>query len=126
MAEQLFRALVALPTSVTSFIAFVTLLILVDSPERRAELLPYLGLLSAIVVAGIAGGVVLLIGDLTGNRWLGWVALLCGSLQLGLAVHPTVFLATAHLFGPPAIVLIACAIWSLRKAPQSIRVHSLW
>ena len=69
-------------------------------------------ILAPIGLIGVAAGSAIIWSDRNRGRW-GYVGLGLSLLYLGASLAPPVFLATAHLYGPVALVLVGLATWNV-------------
>ena len=71
-------------------------------------------ILAPIGLIGVGAGTAMIWSDRHKGRWslLGFGLSL---LYLGASVAPQVYLVTAHLYGPVALVLVMLALWNIFK-----------
>ena len=97
-------------------IALIVLLIAIPLASLTSTRAPYWSYWSAILapigLIGVAAGSAIIWSDRNRGRW-GYVGLGLSLLYLGASLAPPVFLATAHLYGPVALVLVGLATWNV-------------
>ncbi len=71
-------------------------------------------ILAPIGMIGVVAGAVIVWSDRHSGRWC-FLGLGLSLLYLGASVAPTVYAATAHLYGPVALILVTLAIWNVFK-----------
>ena len=102
-------SLVAVCCSVALSVLFIaTPLASVTSPQAHY----WSAILAPIGLIGVVAGTAIFWSDRHTGRW-NLLGLGLSLLYLGAAVAPPVYLATAHLYGPVALVLVALAIWNV-------------
>ena len=84
-------------------------------PSLTSTRAPYWSaILAPIGLIGVAAGSAIIWSDRSRGRW-GFLGLGLSLLYLGASVAPPVFLATAHLYGPVALVLVGLAVWNVLR-----------
>ena len=107
-------SLVAACCSVALSALFIAIPFTPSSPPHA----PYWSaVLAPIGLIGVAAGSAIIWSDRNRGRW-GFLGLGLSLLYLGASVAPAVFLATAHLYGPVALVLVGLAVWNILKWRQ--------
>ena len=92
-------------------IALIVLFIAIPLASLTSTRAPYWSaILAPIGLIGVAAGSAIIWSDRNRGRW-GYVGL--SLLYLGASLAPPVFLATAHLYGPVALVLVGLATWNV-------------
>ena len=96
-------------------IALIVLFIAIPLASLTSTRAPYWSaILAPIGLIGVAAGSAIIWSDRNRGRW-GYVGLGLSLLYLGASLAPPVFLATAHLYGPVALVLVGLAIWNILR-----------
>ena len=96
-------------------IALIMLFIAIPLASLTSTRAPYWSaILAPIGLIGVAAGSAIIWSDRNRGRW-GYVGLGLSLLYLGASVAPPVFLATAHLYGPVALVLVGLATWNILR-----------
>ncbi len=99
-------------------IVLSALFIAVSLPSLTSTRAPYWSaVLAPIGLIGVAAGSAIIWSDRNRGRW-GFLGLGLSLLYLGASLAPPVFLTTAHLYGPVALVLVGLAIWNILKWRQ--------
>ena len=99
-------------------IALIVLFIAIPLASLTSTRAPYWSaILAPIGLIGVAAGSAIIWSDRNRGRW-GYVGLGLSLLYLGASLAPPVFLATAHLFGPVALVLVGLATWNVLRWRQ--------
>ena len=94
-------------------IALIVLFIAIPLASLTSTRAPYWSaILAPIGLIGVAAGSAIIWSDRNRGRW-GYVGLGLSLLYLGASLAPPVFLATAHLYGPVALVLVGLAKWNV-------------
>ena len=104
-------SLVAVCCSIALIVLFITIPLASLTSTRApywSAILPLIGLI------GVAAGSAIIWTDRNRGRW-GFLGLGLSLLYLGASVAPPVFLATAHLYGPVALVLVGLAVWNVLR-----------
>ena len=96
-------------------IALIVLFIAIPLASLTSTRAPYWSaILAPIGLIGVAAGSAIIWSDRSRGRW-GFLGLGLSLLYLGASVAPPVFLATAHLYGPVALVLVGLAVWNVLR-----------
>ena len=96
-------------------IALIVLFIAIPLASLTSTRAPYWSaILAPIGLIGVAAGSAIIWSDRNRGRW-GYVGLGLSLLYLGASLAPPVFLATAHLHGPVALVLVGLAVWNVLR-----------
>ena len=96
-------------------IALIVLFIAIPLASLTSTRAPYWSaILAPIGLIGVAAGSAIIWSDRSRGRW-GFLGLGLSLLYLGASVAPPVFLATAHLYGPVALVLVGLAVWNILR-----------
>ena len=96
-------------------IALIVLFIAIPLASLTSTRAPYWSaILAPIGLIGVAAGSAIIGSDRNRGRW-GYVGLGLSLLYLGASLAPPVFLATAHLYGPVALVLVGLATWNVLR-----------
>ena len=96
-------------------IALIALFITIPLASLTSTRAPYWSaILAPIGLIGVAAGSAIIWSDRSRGRW-GFLGLGLSLLYLGASVAPPVFLATAHLYGPVALVLVGLAVWNVLR-----------
>ena len=96
-------------------IALIVLFIAIPLASLTSTRAPYWSaILAPIGLIGVAAGSAIIWSDRSRGRW-GFLGLGLSLLHLGASVAPPVFLATAHLYGPVALVLVGLAVWNVLR-----------
>ena len=104
-------SLVAVCCSIALIVLFIAIP-LASLPPTHA---PYWSaILAPIGLIGVAAGSAIMWSDRNRGRW-GFLGMGLSLLYLGASVAPPVFLATAHLYGPVALVLVGLAVWNVLR-----------
>ena len=94
-------------------VALSALFIAIPLASLTSTRAPYWSaVLSPIGLIGVAAGSAIIWSDRNRGRW-GFLGMGLSLLYLGASVAPPVFLATAHLYGPVALVLVGLATWNI-------------
>ena len=98
--------------------ALSALFIAVSLPSlTSARAFYWSSVLAPIGLIGVAAASAIIWSDRNRGRW-GFLGLGLSLLYLGASLAPPVFLATAHLYGPVALVLVGLAVWNIFKWRQ--------
>ena len=96
-------------------VALSALFIAVSLPSLTSTRAPYWSaVLAPIGLIGVAAGSAIIWSDRNRGRW-GFLGLGLSLLYLGASLAPPVFLTTAHLYGPVALVLVGLAVWNVLR-----------
>ena len=76
--------------------------------------------LSAIGLLGIISGIAIIWSDRHEGRG-SWIGILFAVLYLGITFVPPLILVTLHLYGLPALMLLALSLWNAVKWGHSAR-----
>ena len=96
-------------------IALIVLFIAIPLASLTSTRAPYWSaILAPIGLIGVAAGSAIIWSDRNRGRW-GFLGLGLSLLYLGASLAPPVFLATAHLYGPVALVLVGLAVWNVLR-----------
>ena len=99
-------------------VALSALFIAVSLPSLTSTRAPYWSaVLAPIGLIGVAAGSAIIWSDRNRGRW-GFLGLGLSLLYLGASLAPPVFLTTAHLYGPVALVLVGLAVWNVLRWRQ--------
>ena len=97
-------------------VALSVLFIAIPLPSLTSTLAPHWAAILAPLIGliGVAAGSAIIWSHRNRGRW-GFLGLGLSLLYLGASIAPPVFLATAHLYGPVALVLVGLATWNILK-----------
>ena len=99
-------------------IALIVLFIAIPLASLTSTRAPYWSaILAPIGLIGVAAGSAIIWSDRNRGRW-GFLGMGLSLLYLGASVAPPVFRATAHLYGPVALVLVGLATWNIFRWRQ--------
>ncbi len=99
-------------------IALIVLFTATPLASLTSTRVPYWSaVLAPIGLIGVAAGSAVNWSDRSRGRW-GFLGLGLSLLYLGASLAPPVYLATAHLYGPVALVLVGLAVWNILKWRQ--------
>ena len=111
MSHLAIASLVAVCCSIALIVLFIAIP-LASLTSTRASY--WSAILAPIGLIGVAAGSAIIWSDRNRGRW-GSLGLGLSLLYLGASLAPPVFLATAHLYGPVALVLVGLATWNVLR-----------